>query len=584
MQSAHHRKVAAQVKAKAKAQVKAKAKAQVKAKAKQKSKPATTAGLSAKLKPKSTAKAKAKAKSKATVQAKPVAGRRNAASSTRHAGGSSGKAEAADVSTSRAHLKRPAKAAETELAESCSPAPAEAPAEARTGTPDATKALASRQAKATDAASPLTGGKRRRGQPLAIEADAHSTEAPAAEAETETAAASEHPEPAAAAAGASSPVGLKRSSGSRAKLDTSFALEPEARELLSRLADPDALQRDAFAAGYSALVLPLGKVTRDMVREAFTWLKAIERELSRPEARADILQTLSRSFHTVVPLQEHLGEVVPDSPEKMKDLLRVVQMLADVEAAHTQWRLMLASAEGAGASQGQAQEDHLAELYKSLKCDVSPVLEGSEDWRLIQQYVHGTSFEEEQTSRPALRSLFSVFRPAEQARFGKHAQSPNRALLWYGARLTAWLGLLAQGLRLPPKEAPDMGYEFGKGLYFTDMLGPALQACHAGEGNRAFLLLAEVGLGVSRQLQTADCRADRLPPGVQSVISPGSIEPDPSGDLRLPDGVRVPAGPGRVVSSTPIATGTPPTYNKFVVYNPAQVRMRYLVEVELLGK
>lgn len=361
-------------------------------------------------------------------------------------------------------------------------------------------------------------------------------------------------------------------------------MEPEARELLSRLADPDAIQRDAFAAGYSALELPLGKVTRNMVREAFTWLKAIERELSRPEARADVLQTLSRSFHAVVPLQEHLSEVIPDSPDKMKDLLRVVEMLADVEAAHTQWRLMLASAEGATASQGQAQGDHVAELYKSLKCEVSPVLEGTEDWCLVQQYVHGTCFEEEQTFRLALRSLFSVFRPAEQARFGKHAQSPNRVLLWYGARLTAWLGLLAQGLRLPPKEAPDMGYEFGKGLYFTDMVGFALQACHAAEGNRAFLLLAEVGLGVSRQLPAADCRADRLPPGVQSVISPGSIVPDPSGDLRLPDGVRVPAGPRRVVSSTPLATGAPPTYNKFVVYNPAQVRMRYLVEVELLGK
>jgi poly [ADP-ribose] polymerase len=36
-----------------------------------------------------------------------------------------------------------------------------------------------------------------------------------------------------------------------------------------------------------------------------------------------------------------------------------------------------------------------------------------------------------------------------------------------------FLGILSQGLRIAPPEAPSTGALFGKGLYFADMFGKA---------------------------------------------------------------------------------------------------------------
>jgi len=43
-------------------------------------------------------------------------------------------------------------------------------------------------------------------------------------------------------------------------------------------------------------------------------------------------------------------------------------------------------------------------------------------------------------------------------------------LLWHGSRITNFAGILSQGLRIAPPEAPVTGYMFGKGIYFADMV------------------------------------------------------------------------------------------------------------------
>ena len=45
----------------------------------------------------------------------------------------------------------------------------------------------------------------------------------------------------------------------------------------------------------------------------------------------------------------------------------------------------------------------------------------------------------------------------------------NRKLLFHGSRISNMCGILSQGLRIAPPEAPVTGYMFGKGVYFADM-------------------------------------------------------------------------------------------------------------------
>ena len=93
----------------------------------------------------------------------------------------------------------------------------------------------------------------------------------------------------------------------------------------------------------------------------------------------------------------------------------------------------------------------------------------------------------------------------------------RRHLLWHGSRLTNWVGILSQGLRIAPPEAPVTGYmvrtrpsveatsviysthpvtlQFGKGVYFADMCSKSANYCFASRANNeGLLILCDVSL------------------------------------------------------------------------------------------
>lgn len=63
--------------------------------------------------------------------------------------------------------------------------------------------------------------------------------------------------------------------------------------------------------------------------------------------------------------------------------------------------------------------------------------------------------------------IYEVVRPTEQSAFNK--KIGNNLLLWHGSRVSNFVGILSQGLRIAPPEAPVSGYLFGKGIYLADM-------------------------------------------------------------------------------------------------------------------
>ena len=54
-----------------------------------------------------------------------------------------------------------------------------------------------------------------------------------------------------------------------------------------------------------------------------------------------------------------------------------------------------------------------------------------------------------------VEDLFVVDRDRESESF---KDVGNRQLLWHGSRMTNWVGILSQGLRIAPPEAPMTGY------------------------------------------------------------------------------------------------------------------------------
>jgi hypothetical protein len=77
----------------------------------------------------------------------------------------------------------------------------------------------------------------------------------------------------------------------------------------------------------------------------------------------------------------------------------------------------------------------------------------------------------------------------------------NKKLLWHGSRFSNFVGILTNGMRIAPPEAPKSGYNFGKGVYFADMAGKSSNYCctYLSKGIGLFVV-CEVALGNPRQL------------------------------------------------------------------------------------
>jgi len=137
-------------------------------------------------------------------------------------------------------------------------------------------------------------------------------------------------------------------------------------------------------------------------------------------------------------------------------------------------------------------------------------------------------------------------------------------LLWHGSRFSNFVGILSQGLRIAPPEAPKTGYLFGKGVYFADMAGKSAPYCCADLSNGiGIFLLCEVAIGNPRRLYNVDCDADNLPKGFDSTQCVGRLLPNPAQSTKLAGDIVVPYG--KVIESKDKEVRR--THNEFVVYN-----------------
>ncbi len=100
--------------------------------------------------------------------------------------------------------------------------------------------------------------------------------------------------------------------------------------------------------------------------------------------------------------------------------------------------------------------------------------------------------------------------------------------------------------------------------------------CFANKNNPfGILLLCEVALGEMHELTEAEY-ITKLPRGKHSTKGVGKTHPDPSEYFVDDNGVITPMG--KSVSSG--VKNSSLLYNEFIVYNKAQVNMKYLFKIE----
>lgn len=117
--------------------------------------------------------------------------------------------------------------------------------------------------------------------------------------------------------------------------------------------------------------------------------------------------------------------------------------------------------------------------------------------------------------------IFKIQRRGEGERFEKFRSLENRRLLFHGSAMTNMLGILSQGLKIAPPEAPTTGQMFGKGIYFADLFKKSANYSHSGHKSR-LMLMCEVALGNMMERYT-DWIELKLPSQYNSVKAIGKL-------------------------------------------------------------
>ncbi|RXG61425.1 Poly [ADP-ribose] polymerase 2 [Armadillidium vulgare] len=319
---------------------------------------------------------------------------------------------------------------------------------------------------------------------------------------------------------------------------------------------------------YDAKKAPLGKLTSEQVKAGYAALKKIESIVlgSGKPSNKDLLEACN-AFYTRVP--HYFGMKVPPlirTRQEIQDKLTLLQALGDIQAAMNIINQPLLD--------GIHPVD---QHYEGLKCDMNPLNKEDSLYQTLEKYLLTTHGKTHSMYKIKILDIFEANKSSEESRF---KDVGNRMLLWHGSRLTNWAGILSQGLRIAPPEAPSTGYMFGKGIYFADMASKSANYCMPSYQNKTgILVLCDVSLGKCRELLDADYKADKLPSGYHSVKGLGKTAPDLKNSVTLSDGVVVPLGPG-VDTKIQNKSGYTLQYNEYIVYDVSQVKIKYLFKIE----
>ncbi|KAL8613854.1 hypothetical protein ACOMHN_032844 [Nucella lapillus] len=342
-------------------------------------------------------------------------------------------------------------------------------------------------------------------------------------------------------------------------------LHLKVQELVKLICDVKSMEEAVVEMKYDAKKAPLGKLTKTQIKAGYVALKEIEALINKKDFGRKLTDACS-DFYTRIP--HDFGMRTPPlirTPQEVKEKLQLLEALEDIEYAIKMLK------------QGDKSENSVDRHYHSLACGLLPLEQSNDNFQLMEQFLHKTHAMTHNQYKMKLLEVYQVEKQGEKEQFTDHG---NRMLLWHGSRLTNWAGILGQGLRIAPPEAPVTGYMFGKGVYFADMSSKSANYCFASrQKNVGLMLLCDVSLGNINEKLDADYYADKLPTGKHSVKGCGSVAPDPSTYKTMPDGLVVPLGKG-INSGVNNPKGYTLNYNEFIVYNTAQIRMKYLLKVQ----
>lgn len=269
-------------------------------------------------------------------------------------------------------------------------------------------------------------------------------------------------------------------------------LEPPVQNLMKLIFNQSYFDATMADLNYDANKLPLGKLSKGTIARGFQALKDLSVILDKTDAASLAeAEELSNRFYSVIP--HAFGRNRPPiirTNDQLKKEIELLESLSDMKDAAAMLKSSLK--EDSGIHQLDRQ-------FNGLNMnEMSPLDRKSKEFIELETYLNDSKGATHYLSYK-VEDIFRIERQGELERFEKSEYSKvssNRRLLWHGSRVTNFGGILGQGLRIAPPEAPVSGYMFGKGIYLADMSSKSANYCNSySSGGTALLLLCEAELG-----------------------------------------------------------------------------------------
>lgn len=235
-------------------------------------------------------------------------------------------------------------------------------------------------------------------------------------------------------------------------------LPPAVQSLISFIFNQDHFNSTMADMNYDAAKLPLGKLSKTTILRGYQVLKDLaallddqslassEYDKSYPQA----VEQLSNQFYSYIP--HDFGRNRPPiigSTEHLKKEVQLLESLTDLKDADSILK----------ADKGGSKANIIDSRYKGLGMrEMTPIDHKSKEFLIVQEYLektrgqtHGVTYE--------VMDIFRIEREGENDRFKSLTETKSdRKLLWHGSRSTNFGGILSQGLRIAPPEAPGKSF------------------------------------------------------------------------------------------------------------------------------
>ncbi|CAJ0923733.1 unnamed protein product, partial [Mesorhabditis belari] len=350
----------------------------------------------------------------------------------------------------------------------------------------------------------------------------------------------------------------------------------EAQHLFSSITDRATVAKEILKVEphyQNTLDRPLGRLTPAQLKGGYACLREIEELMAQSKPNKKKLSDASDIFYSMIPHEFGIREVPPviSTSDLVKEKAGLLNTLAEAQIA-------IRRLEEAEAVEANGKTNHLDALHNLIAFKLELLQPNTDVFNLIQEYLF-LNHAPAHNFDLKLKAIFEVKERKEKFRF---KDLGNKVLLWHGCRLPTVVGILSHGLQISPPETPSDRFMFGRGLYFADSSSESAKYCHAGNGEEAVLVLAEVSLGDANTKAAPDFNARNLPRGKNSVFGKGRKAPDCSENKHptLFDDVKVPVGAIKKVFGR---KGDLPL-NEYTIYDETQARLRFLVHVQLSAK